>query len=937
MTHELVEARVAGVNGVLVEVVSADGPAAGASVRVGDRLLAYADRPLYSPAALLAAEENVVGGDAPRTLCVQRTEAAGTHTHWLSVPAAGTPLGIEVRPGLPPATLAGYEAGKAALNAQRVDEAIRLWEAVAQQAGEDANAAAWLKARVGALYQQERQWTQAQAAYQSCWSLLQAGDDAAAKSQALLALGQCRQNLNDLPGAASWYDQAQQTALAAGNELWAAAALNNLGIVAWGRGDLDAAQGYYAQALTLRQRLVPGSAAVARVLNNLGLVVRARGDLDAAHNYHIRALDIHQRVVRRDSLEASHCLNNLGIIAWERGDLDAAHDFYARGLHIDEQLAPESLDVAYSLNNLGALASKRGDLPAAHDYYSRALSLLERLAPASLEEAMARNNLGWVAYERGDLLAARDSHKRAVHIIEDLRQRLPLAEARALFLAHHNSAEAYYNLLRTLTALHDLPAAFTAFEGVRARALVELLAEQSLVLEEDAGPSPLRTKRHNLAETRQTCYQRLSRFNAREDAAQIEQIHQEIRQIAVQERALETALRGESPRSAAAALQYVPPPDDLALARQTLDADTLLLEYAVDEDAAYLFALSQDDQQLYRLPIACSDLSRRVHAFRAALARRGAYRDEARALYDLLLRPAQTLLDRAERLLLCPDGPLHALPLAALIEALPGAPPSAAERFLVEAKPLHTIASMRLYAQLRQVSSPGDERGAPSGTLLALGDPAYDAAAPGTPSASEATHAFVTGGGQLTPLPSTRKEVRAIGKLYGEQAIVRLGKRATRSEVLRHAGGARVLHFACHGLLDDQDPLASALALTPAGENDDGLLRAYEIITQMRLAADLVVLSACSMGLGREMRTEGVIGMTRALQHAGAKTVLVSLWEIQDTSTADLMVAFHRALRAGAPKDEALQQAQLLLLRGKNDAVRHPFHWAAFTLTGDRL
>jgi CHAT domain-containing protein len=134
-------------------------------------------------------------------------------------------------------------------------------------------------------------------------------------------------------------------------------------------------------------------------------------------------------------------------------------------------------------------------------------------------------------------------------------------------------------------------------------------------------------------------------------------------------------------------------------------------------------------------------------------------------------------------------------------------------------------------------------------------------------------------------------------------------------------------------------PLNSALALTlpesPAPGRDNGLLQAWEIFEQVRLDADLVTLSACETALGQEMGGEGLVGLARAFQYAGARSVLASLWGVGDDSTAELMKRFYGHLQAGKAKDEALRAAQIDLLRGAAPGVAHPFHWAPFVLIGD--
>ena len=161
---------------------------------------------------------------------------------------------------------------------------------------------------------------------------------------------------------------------------------------------------------------------------------------------------------------------------------------------------------------------------------------------------------------------------------------------------------------------------------------------------------------------------------------------------------------------------------------------------------------------------------------------------------------------------------------------------------------------------------------------------------------------------------------------------------------------ARILHFATHGRFDDRIPLNSYLALTIPKDfrkdQDNGLLQAWEIYEDVRLDADLVVLSACESGLGDELDGEGLIGLTRAFQFAGARTVASTLWQVDDRATAELMQRFYRHLRAGMSKDEALRAAQMELIRGpvemKNRQGRVverdlslPYYWAAFQIIGD--
>jgi CHAT domain-containing protein len=246
--------------------------------------------------------------------------------------------------------------------------------------------------------------------------------------------------------------------------------------------------------------------------------------------------------------------------------------------------------------------------------------------------------------------------------------------------------------------------------------------------------------------------------------------------------------------------------------------------------------------------------------------------------------------------------------------------------------------------------------------VLAFGDPAYtneDAAMSGGNSSAKSgsengrEKSGATGGDgeidyarqrglKLNRLPHSREEVEEIGRLFGKSATIKLGQQATEATARSDSNNYTILHFAVHGWLDEQIGLNSGLALSrpellgrkPTKE-DNGLLQAWEIFDHLKLNADLVVLSGCETGLGQSLRGEGLIGLTRALQYAGARSVVVSLWQVDDASTAVFMSAFYGELRKGVSKDVALQRAAAAVRNNpSNPKWRHPRYWSPFVLAG---
>ena len=323
-------------------------------------------------------------------------------------------------------------------------------------------------------------------------------------------------------------------------------------------------------------------------------------------------------------------------------------------------------------------------------------------------------------------------------------------------------------------------------------------------------------------------------------------------------------------------------------------------------------------------------------------------------LYETLFGGAEHRISGAQRLLLLVEGSLLELPFSALSRADPA---TGAEQWLIEWKALHTASSGSAYSTLRHRAArdrrerSADESG-PSEGLVAFGDPTYvDRDAAKSPSRSLQQSG-------LSPIPWTRNEAVSVARRVKPSRVV-IGNQATELAAREALASAHIAHFAVHGTYDKRLPLDSGLAFASEGtssENRNGVLQAWEILEEVSVSASLVVLSSCESGLGMELGIEGSFGLPRALQIAGADTVITSLWRISDRSTAALMDQFYSGLEKGLDRDEALRQAQLSLASGpvplplatttdwwerlfgpEIAAVQatHPYHWSGFQLDGD--
>lgn len=704
--------------------------------------------------------------------------------------------------------------------------------------------------------------------------------------------------------------------------------LRSLGEVALRRGDLDAAEAFSRRALAAHEKLAPDSPEVAEYLQDVGRAAFLRGDTGSARDLLRRALAVRERATP-GTLYVAESLLGLGELETEIGeDLAAAESALGRALQLFEAHAPGGLSAAISRSALGRLAFRRGDWAGAEGFLRESSAALENLAPDGSQTAEALRWLGLAEIRAGRSREGADHHCRAAEAVERQRDRVGgTQEGRSLFEA---SVVSYHrDCVAGRVDQGRFEEAFAFLERGRARSFLHLLAERDLRFSEL--PAELATRRRELAGEYERATAELGRLSPRRDGAEIQRLREKLRELRTRQEEIVGKLKATSPLLAAL---HHPTPLDLAAARNALDPGTVLLAYSVGEERSFLFVVQPAGERgsglsVFPLAIGEKALRRAVGAFRNLLRDAGSdprrLRAQGAELYRLLLRPAERRLGNSRRILISPDGPLHTLPFAALVRR---------GRYLAEWKPLHSVLSATVYAELRKSRRPA----AAAVRMAAFGDPLYppDLSGDRPPAARLAVLDARRRGLSLAPLPASRREVEGIAALYPE-ARTFLGAEATEERVKSIGREVGILHLAAHGLLDERFPLDSSLALTlpepPEEGKDNGLLQAWEIFEQVRLDADLVTLSACDSGLGRELGGEGLVGLTRAFQYAGARSVLASLWSVSDESTSALMQHFYRSLRSGRSRDEALRSAQAALLRSRG--FSHPYYWAGFQLTGD--
>ncbi len=740
--------------------------------------------------------------------------------------------------------------------------------------------------------------------------------DLEGEAQLLNNLASLERYLGAWQKALSHYGRALELRRRAEDRRGEAKVLNNLGYAYLNVGELDRAQGFFESALALRRALGDrGGQAV--TLTNLGSVYHQRGNPAKALAFRRKALELRQALGKPRDVARTHL--------WLARDLRALGDPSAALAELERALAifPGTGDRRFEArahSDRGRLLLELGRPGEALDDLRLALDLARQVRDAA-GEAETLVTLAETQRRLGDLEAARGHARAAVERLETLRTGVGIPQLRATFLAaRHRAYELDVALAMELHRRrpgegHD-SAGLEASERAHARALLDLLSASRIDPERQIDPA-LARRRTRLEERWRFLAQRRLRVA---DGPRAAALDRQLHGIAAELDRVEGDIRRQHPRVAGLARPQVL---DAAAIAALLDPETALIEIALGEHRSFLWWITPTAVDSFELPgrAEIESLALAAHRRLAAVehdlgGNAGSGGGPLAALGRLLLGPLAGRL-ASQRLVVVADGALHLLPFATLPR--PTDAPGAGRGPLLLHHEVVQLPSASVLALLRRPPRP-----APRWAAAVLADPIFG---PGSPHSSG-----------FDRLPYSGREAAAIRELLpAGQIFLALGADADREAVLGDAfGDAGVVHFATHGVIDTERPQLSGLVLSQTSGEDgtgDGFLSLRDIYG-LRLAAELVVLSGCRTALGKAVRGEGLVGLTRGFMHAGAPRVIASLWRVEDRATAELMSRFYRALwEEGAPPAAALRAAQLAMRTAGR--YRDPYYWAGFVIQGD--
>jgi CHAT domain-containing protein/Tfp pilus assembly protein PilF len=757
------------------------------------------------------------------------------------------------------------------------------------------------------------------------------------------------------------------------NSLLVANILLNLGGFSLDRGDLAQAEEYTRRAVGIWEKLDPEGNGMIEALANLASIALDQGDTAKAAEYLERSMAIMKRLPP-DAVERLNTLDNLGLVAQNRNDPGKAEEYLQKALVIHEKYAPNSLDAAETLGLLGDLYRQRGDLTSAEQYYRRALGVQEKLGSNTWAQADCLAGMALVMRRKQQPEEAAQFFQQALDIFEKQTAHLGgEEESHSNFRAKH--ANYYSDYIDLLMEQKRPDRAFQVLERSRAQTLLEMLTTAHVDIRKGVDAGLMHQERSVQELLRAKIDRRIHLLSDEHDDELLALLNKEIGELLTQYKDIEGQIRISSPGYAA--LTQPQPLNAEQIQEQLLDRDTLLLEYSLGEDRSYLFALTRDSLHAYELPKRAEIEALAGQLYKAlsgqdevakVTGKRGrsdkAHVDKlAAALSQMVLRPAANDL-QGRRLLIVSDGALEYIPFAVLPVPvkLDGDASSSKAPALVADHEIVNLPSASALAVLRQQTA--GRKPAPKAVAV-LADPVFDkkdervigrittseneaklvAAADAAPSSvghltrSIADVRSQAGGAPyLARLPFSRREAKAILEVTPQgDAMQALDFDASKSTAMKpELAQYRIVHIATHGFLDSNHPELSGLVLSlvdKEGKPQEGFL-GLEDIYNLNLPAELVVLSACETGLGKQINGEGLIGLTRGFMYAGARRVVASLWNTDDEASAEFMAKFYKAMeQQKLSPAAAFRQAQLETWKQKRWA--DPYYWAAFQLQGE--
>lgn len=766
-------------------------------------------------------------------------------------------------------------------------------------------------------------------------------NDKLQEARTLNNIGLSFRELGELQEALKYYDQAIHLWREIGNAYEEANSLHNRGKCYAALNRMELATVDLENALELWNRTGGNSLMFASTLTALGGVLIEKGELEGADSHLRRALALRGE----NPLLQAVTKVKIGELLMARGEYENARLLFQQLLTVFREFGYKR-EQAIVLHKLGELQEARNP-DEAEELHDQARRLSVQLAMRDLEAAtlfgMARAELG-----QGKLDMARHHIEGAIDRVDALRRKTTGLDMRSIYFS---SKQDYYDfyimlLMRLAELRHDdnyVALALSASEKSRARSLLDMLYDSGIDLtgKDELGLFDQERELERRVEEKYSQREMMLATRPSDDLV-LKSINDDLRDQLLRLDAVRGGLREHEPTYFALTQPQPIRAEDIQ--DELLDGDTLLLEYHLDEPHSFLFVVSRDKLRSFSLQGRgeLEAMAQKVHNILTSspekvTLNRARLQVALSKLTEKILLPAADLLQE-KRLIIVADGALQYIPFGAL-----PSPPHLETDDNSRLIDSHSITFLPSASTLQAMRMRFANRRLPPKKIAVLADPVFlrDPRRPGSQVRDSRTRGYSSvAGRRLWRLAYSRQEADYISEqVTSEDSMVALGFQATRE--LAFYGELRryqYIHFATHSIIDTEFPEMSCLAFSSVdqqGNELDGFVRIHDVY-HVELNAEMVALSACNTGDGKDIRGEGLVGWTHGFMYSGAKRVLVSLWDVDDEATAELMKLFYKnVLRRGIPPSDALRYAQISIRRQYRWEA--PYYWAGFVLQGEFL
>ena len=806
------------------------------------------------------------------------------------------------------------------------------------------------------------------------------------QAKAYMVVGEYQLIQNNLVEATRNYEIAQQLWQELNVPNQVAEVLINLGFIEFRKGAWQASMSFYIQA----QQLIVDEAAEPYMMGQMkvgladafletgmpatgleryrealeyyrqmkspGPVVSTEWGIGSAHyfigNYN-EALAIlknarTEAVALNDERLAAFCDDFTGRSYYELQDYPAALRYY-QAAYDGFTKTGNPMEATNVVALMGQVYQQQGNFQSARTHYLRALTSFQKVSD-QLNEAATLYALGSLELEQNSVDAAEEHLRQSIEMTEEMRRVSLSSDLTAAFSARvHDRYEKYIDCMMRKYGSSQTPdlvkKAFETSELSRARSLAELLRATQANLFPGLDPAVAAHEKRLRGYLNDNENAKIRLLSGKFEVSELKAFESDYQRLKAEHDQLIQNIRRLNPSYE----QVIEPTAwNLRKIQEQVVADdqTVMLEFSLGSEKSYLWAVTRSEIKSYELPNegTIDPLARRVHKLLSTPPLNNADNELSGAVQDLarmVLWPAREHLNK-QRIIVVPDGVLNFIPFQIL-------PSPSSDKLLVDDAEIINAPSASIFGDLQEEAR---DRQPPPNLLAAFGDPVF--AADYQPNADKSEQVIATAQlrsalrdndlnnetfdpSALTRLFHAKRELDSLGEVAGQKALIVREYDATRDRFL-HTDLTQfaILHLVTHGYFNPKHPQNSGFVLSDIDRDQrhmQGFIGLREIY-ELRAPVLLVVLSACQTALGENVRGEGLMGMTRGFMHAGASSVVASLWEVDDRATAELMKLFYsNMLKRGMKTGEALRAAQNSIRQ--RPEWRSPHYWAAFTLQGE--